>query len=244
MALLVGHHILVVKAKPGDNAQKYTGEITPLPEDVKKEVFSEIADPSLQAAVLPLMLEATGGYGDDLILGYIAVGALVLSGLWALSQSNRRTEMPERHPLCKALSHYGPLHSVVPQIDADVAAGTSTLSSVTFTRNWIISCWLTQVAVMRRDEIIWAYKKRTKHSVNFIPTGTSYALVLRDTRGKLLELSSSEKYVDSYLKSLAEQTPWVIFGYDRKLEKLYKKQREIFAQTVSGRKAAIGTANT
>jgi hypothetical protein len=92
---------------------------------------------------------------------------------------------------------------------------------------------------MRRDEIIWAYKKRTKHSVNLIPTGSSYSLVLRDARGKLLELPNSEQLIDSYLASLVEQTPWVIFGYDRKLEKLYKKQLQSFAQTVSDRRSTM-----
>ena len=152
--------------------------------------------------------------------------------------------MLERHPLCKALSQYGPLYSVVPEIDADVTAGTSSLNSVTFSRNWIISCWLTRVAVMRRDEIIWAYKKRTKHSVNFIPTGSSYSLVLRDARGKLLELSNSEQMVDGYLASLGQKTPWVIFGYDRKLEKLYKKELQSFAQTVSDRRATMQVAKS
>jgi hypothetical protein len=131
---------------------------------------------------------------------------------------------------------------VVPQIDADIAAGSATFSSMTFSRDWIISCWLTQVAVMRRDEVIWIYKKRTKHSVNFIPTGSSYSLVLRDSRGKLLELSNSEKDVNLYLTSLGEQTPWVIFGYDKQVEKLYKKQLQAFVRTVSDRKAAIQAA--
>jgi hypothetical protein len=242
MATIVGKHILVVRAKPGDIRENYTGAIKSLPDDLKKAVFSGMADPDLQAATLPVMLDATASYGEESILGYVVVGALVLSGLWMFLLSKKRTEMPERHPLCKALSQYGPLHSVVPQVDADVASGTATFSSATFSRDWILSCWLTQVAVMRRDEVIWAYKKRTKHSVNFIPTGSSYSLVLRDARGKLLELSNSEKYVDGYLASLAEQTPWVIFGYDRKLEKLYKKQLQSFVQTVSDRRAAIQTA--
>jgi len=97
---------------------------------------------------------------------------------------------------------------------------------------------------MHRDEIIWAYKKRTKHSVNFIPTGSSYSLVLRDARGKLLELSNSEQMVDGYLASLGQQTPWVIFGYDRKLDKLYKKELQSFAQTVSGRRATMQSAKS
>jgi hypothetical protein len=244
MAMTVGKHILVVKAKPGDIRQNYTGTLTSMPDDLKKEVYSGLGEPDLQAATLRLLLDATSSYGDALILAYVVVGALVVSGLWMFFLSKRRIEMPERHPLCKALSKYGPLYSVVPEIDSDVAAGTSSFSSVTFSRNWIISCWLTQVAVIRRDEIIWVYKKRTKHSVNFIPTGSSYSLVLRDARGKLLELSNSEQMVDGYLASLGQQTPWVIFGYDRKLEKLYKKELQSFTQTVSGRRATMQGAKS
>jgi uncharacterized protein DUF6709 len=182
------------------------------------------------------------GNSADLTLAYVVIGGLVLSGLWAYIQSKRRTEMPERHPLCKALGEYGPLVSTVPQIDGEFTTANSTLGHATFTRNWVICCSLSKSLVMRRDEIIWAYKKRTKHSVNFIPTGTSYAIILRDARGKLLKLSASEQLVNSYLSSLAEQTPWVVFGYDQKLEKLYKKQRQLFAQTVTERKTAMNIA--
>ena len=59
----------------------------------------------------------------------------------------------------------GPLYSVVPQTDADFSAANSTLGGVTFTRNWIISCWLTKTIVMRRDEIVGVYKKRTYRSL-------------------------------------------------------------------------------
>jgi hypothetical protein len=244
MAVIVGQHILVVRAKPGEVRRNYTGALTSLPDDLRKAVYSDLEDPNLKAAVLPVMIDATGSYGEGLILGYVVVDALTLSSLWMLFLSKRRTEMPERHPLCKALSQYGPLYSVVPQIDADIAAGTATFNSVTFSRDWIVSCWLTQVAVMKRDELVWVYKKRTKHSVNFIPTGSSYSLVLRDSRGKILELSNSERDVNAYLSSLADQTPWVIFGFDKELAKLYKKHLQTFAQTVSDRKASIQAAKT
>jgi hypothetical protein len=97
---------------------------------------------------------------------------------------------------------------------------------------------------MRRDEIVWVYKKRTKHSVNLIPTGTTYSLILRDTRGKALEISNSEQYVNNFLSSLMEQTPWVLFGYDSKLEKLDKKQPQSFGQVVAERKATMEAART
>jgi len=242
MGTIVGKHILFVKAKPGQIATTYTGEIVPLPSDIKKQVFSNMEDQDLEAMTLPVMLDATGIYGHDLILAYVAVGVLMLSGLWAFIQSKRRTETPESDPLCRALSVYGPLVSVVPQIDGEFRAGNSVLGGATFTLNWVIVCSLGRSLVMRRDEIIWAYKKRTRHSVNFIPTGTSFAIILRDARGKLVELSASEQQVDSYLSSLERQTPWVVFGYDSKLEKHYNKQRQGFAQAVIERKTAMNTA--
>jgi hypothetical protein len=239
MLMLVGKHILIVKAKPGMTRESYSGGLSPIPDDVKKEVFANLEEPDLQAAIFPLVLDATGDYGDDLVLGYVVIGGLVLGGLWALIQSKRRSEMPERHPLCKALSQYGPLYSIVPEIDAEFCAANSTFASTTFTQNWVIACWLTHSHVMRRDEIIWAYKKRTRHSVNFIPTGTSHAVILRDTRGKLLELSGTELYVNGFLSGFAEQTPWIIFGYDKKIEKLYRKERQNFVRVVAERKAEL-----
>jgi hypothetical protein len=244
MALMVGTRILIVKAKPGVKAVTYTGAIVPLPVDVKREFFADLNDPSLQAATFPVMLDASQDYGEDLVLGGIAGGLLFLLGLWALIISKARSERPEMHPLCKALSQHGSLYTVISQIDSEAGTAAARLGDATFTPNWVICCSLTRSLAMNRQEIIWIYKKRTKHSVNFIPTGTTYAFIIRDARGKSLEISTTQKYVDSYLTSLAEQTPWVIFGYDRKLEKLYNKQRAAFIQTVAERKAAMLGAGT
>lgn len=193
----------------------------------------------LLAGRLSLGFYGAISHDPNLAFGYVIVGVLVVSGLWALWQSRRRTETPESHPLCKALARYGPLYSLVPQIDVDTGAGTANFGGTTFTRNWVFTCGWTKATLMCRDEILWAYKKRVKHSVNLIPTGSTYSLVLGDARGQLLELQSSEQNVDLYLRSLADQTPWIIFGYDRKTEKLYKKQRESFIQSVSDRKRAM-----
>lgn len=234
MVTIVGKRILIVKADPGDKAQKYTGTLTALPDDIKKDVFSHMPEPAMQAATLPLLLDAADPYGGSIRLGYIVVGVCVLLALWVLLLSKRRTDIPERHPLCKLLLQYGPLEAVVPEIDADVASGSSTFAAATFSRNWVITCWPMHVGVMRRDEIVWAYQKKTKG----IRSGTTYTLILRDARGQLLELSSSEKDVNSYLTRLSEETPWVIFGFDQKLDELYNKQLQSFVQAVSDRKTS------
>jgi hypothetical protein len=241
MAMIVGSRILIVKTKPGVKAEKYTGAIVSLPDDLKKELFSDSSDSKLQAATLPMMLDASDDYDSGLIPGGILVGGLLLLSLWTSIKSKRRIEHPETHPLCKQLGQYGTLYTLVPEIDEEARTAASTLAGVTFTLNWVILCSLSKTVVMRRPEIVWAYKKRTKHSVNFIPTGTTYSLILRDSRGKLVEISNSEQNIDIYLSSLVQQTPWVIFGFDRKIDKLYQKERPSFVEAVSGRKSSMET---
>jgi hypothetical protein len=240
MAMIVGSRILIVKTMPGAKAEKYTGTIVLLPDDLKKELFANIADSKLQAATLPLMLDASEDYADGLMPGGVMVGILLLISLWTYIKSKTRSEHPETHPLCKALSQYGPLYTIVPEIDEEARTAASTLGGVTFTVNWMIVCSLTKTVAMRRQEIVWVYKKRTKHSVNFIPVGTTNSLALRDSRGKLLQIYGSEQYIDNCLSSLVKETPWIIVGYDRKLEKLYKKQRPAFVEAVATRHSGSG----
>jgi hypothetical protein len=237
MAMIVGKHILIVRSKPGAKADSYTGKIVPLPSDLKKRIFSNSLD--LQPAALPVMLETTREYDEDLIAGLVIAAACLTLGLWTLSRSKLRRDDPERHPLCKSLSKYGPLYSLVPEIDAEFGAGASDLGGVTFTKNWLVKCTVFESRVMRRDEIVWVYNKRTKHSVYFIPTGTTFAAILRDSRGQLLEVRGSEEQISNLLAFIAQPMPWIIVGYDRKTDKLYKRQRQAVIETVAGRKAAM-----
>jgi len=89
-------------------------------------------------------------------------------------------------------------------------------------------------------------QEENKAFCNFIPTGSSYSLLVRDARGKLPELSNSEQLVNSYLASLAEQTPWVIFGYDGKLEKLYKKHYSPLSKRylIAGQRCKLPSSKT
>jgi len=242
MMMIVGRHLLVVKAKPKEKADAYLGKIVALPDDLKKRIFSGLQNSKqIEEATFPVMLDASKEYADNDFWSGITVALLFVAGaMWLFYLYRKRTDSPEKHPLARMISRYGPIFRLVPQIDAEVAAGSSYLLGVRMTENWLISCTVTKSIVMRRDELLWVYKKRTKHSVNLIPTGTSYSAVLRDSRGKTFEISASnEEQTEGFLSTLACRTPWVIVGYDKKLEKLYKKNRVEFSAMVSQRKAAL-----
>jgi hypothetical protein len=244
MVMIVGKHLLVVKAKPKEQADSYLGRIVALPDDLKKRLFSGLQDSrSIEEATFPVMLDASEEYADSDFWSSVTVALLfVIGAMWLFYLYKKRTDSPETHPLERMISKYGPIFSLVPQIDAEVAAGSSYLLGVRMTENWLISCTVAKSIVMRRDELLWVYRKRTKHSVNLIPTGTSYSAVLRDSRGKTLEISATnEEQTEGFLSTIVCRTPGVIVGYDKKLDKLYRKDRLEFSTMVSQRKAALAS---
>src|SRR5438034_340683 len=57
--------------------------------------------------------------------------------------------------------------------------------------------------VLRLSDLLWAYKKVTKHSVNFIPTGKTYDAVLACYGGSAT-VKGAEKTVDALLGFAAQ----------------------------------------
>jgi hypothetical protein len=156
MMMVVGMHLLIVKAKPKRIAEVYTERIATPSADVKKSIFSSAQDSKeSEDATFPIMLDASKPYADDEF--WSATSIAVLFTLFATSLFylyRRRTASPEKHPLAKAIFEHGPIYSLIPQIDAEVAAGSAYLLGVRMTENWLISCTVTRCSVMRRDEIL------------------------------------------------------------------------------------------
>jgi hypothetical protein len=70
---------------------------------------------------------------------------------------------------------------------------------------------------------VWVYKKVTKHSVNFIPTGKTYSVILVGRHRQRIEEQMKEQAVNEMLADLATRVPWVLFGFTKDLEKAWQK---------------------
>ena len=239
MGLMVGSRILIVKARPGQRATSYKGELVSLPGDVKDRIFKRL-DADIQAAFLPVMLDASEDYDDGLVALGIALLIPLSIAAWNLLKWRRRSSDPTRHPFVKALAKYGPLETIVPQVDAEVASGYTILgNSVTATKGWFLQCSFSAVKAMRTDDVLWAYMKRTKHSVNFIPTGTTFSSLIWDSRGQNIETTGTEQQVLGLLTALANAMPWIIVGYDAKVQTQFRKDRNALAAVVAQRRQEI-----
>jgi hypothetical protein len=63
----------------------------------------------------------------------------------------------------------------------------------------------------------------TKHSVNFIPTGKTYSVILTGRHRQRIEEQMKEKAVNDLTMEIANRVPWAIFGFDKNLEQAWKK---------------------
>jgi hypothetical protein len=73
------------------------------------------------------------------------------------------------------------------------------------------------------EDLVWIYKKVTKHSVNFIPTGKTYSVILVGRHKQRTEEQMKDHAVNELLVQLAGKVPWALFGFDQNLDKAWRK---------------------
>ncbi len=84
--------------------------------------------------------------------------------------------------------------------------------------------------LLRPWEVAWAYQSTTQHRTNGIPSGKTYAAVLRTMDGKQYTLSMSESQVQTLLGAMETALPGTVLGYSDELAGLYKNNRDFFSQ--------------
>jgi len=235
--LQVGEKILLVKAPPGEARLSYSGQLVPTQESVQTGLLNHISarEPQLASQVLPFTLDAVD-YRDT---GYAFLFAgLPILGLavWNCMRGLRRSSDLQTTPMWKSLSAFGNVYQLGPQIDLDLRSGARKYGKINIGSRWMtqqkpFTTWVSPV-----DDLVWVYKKVTKHSVNFIPTGKTYAVVLVGRHKQRTESQMKEQVVNELLADLAQRTPWVIFGFDKNLSNTWQKNPESIIAAVDSRR--------
>jgi hypothetical protein len=235
--LRVAEKILLVKASPGAEQLEYSGELVPTADQVNSDLLAPLAgqQADVRAAVLPFTLNAAdyrdNGYGM-LIVG-IPFFALAM---WNCLKAARRSSEPQLAPVWKNLAAFGNAEQLSQQIEAELQpAMTRTYGKLQITPQWMVrrkffSTWISPVA-----DLVWVYKKVTKHSVNFIPTGKTYSVVLVGRHRQRTEEQMKEQAVNTLLGDLATRVPWALFGFDQNLERNWRKTPAQVISTVDSR---------
>ncbi len=240
--LLLGKRLLIVKSGPSEKGTVFQGALGELSADVRSEIVVPLLKeyPNANQAFLPLMLDATGFRGD----GYIALAIcipVVLLAVWLIRKVITRRNASETHPIVKAATWYGSLADTSQQFDTELRGNIVKFGKTKVTQSWVLLPSTFGLAMCHIPNLIWAYKKVTKHYHNFIPTGKTYAVIMYDRYGKPLQMQAGQKKVDAILNLLAERAPWAVFGYSDELNQTLRTNWGGFVATVDAKRSGISS---
>lgn len=113
------------------------------------------------------------------------------------------------------------------------------IGSLSLTPSWMLRRYMFGVEAIPMEAVVWIYKRVTKKSVNFIPSGTDYAAIIWIRTGESLEFGHD---VDSVLQEVASRAPWAIAGYSKSREDNWHKSRRVILDEVDDRRRTLGGA--
>ena len=248
----LGGKFVLIKSPESSPVSSYTGALQEVPSELRSRIQSGILDPSnlkFEDTFVPLMVDATD-FKTGAWVG-LAIGIpLLLLAVYNILKTVKRSGNLDSSPIAKYLSkRYNQPAAVVAQaIDQDFKNSNSVtpLGRVQVSTNWLLRLSAFRVDVVALNEIVWVYQKVVKHSYNFIPTGKTYAIVIRDRFGGLISVDAGrgkgKDRVAGFFQLITSRVPWVIAGFSLDLKKLYDKNRAQFVAMVDQRRGQAGAA--
>jgi hypothetical protein len=232
-ALEVGSRFLIVKAvaEPGTTVE---GELVPIAAELDQHLFATPEMRQVRVRFYPYCLDTasfrTPGYWG-LGIG-AALALLVGGGAW---RARGRLSDPASHPLLQRTASWGDPASVSGEIESEQARPWRRCGAITITDRYVVKSSFFSLDVVRLADLLWAYKRVTKKSVNFVPVGKDYHAVLACVGGTV-EVQGKDAEVDEILHYVASKTPWAVFGHSKELEDLFRKDPAGFVAGVGERR--------
>ena len=227
--LVVGDRLLVVKRAEG-TPTTVEGELAAMPSELDRHLFNSPQMEAIRGRFYPYYLDDS----RFRMPGYIGVAGVLILAFLLLKYGLpawRYAQDVASHPVVKRLVEWGDPMGIAIEARREADSPRYKGGGWRMTEKYLIRSAPFAFDLLRLSDLLWAYKKVTKHSVNFIPTGKSYAGVLV-CYGGAAEVTGKEKSVDAMLTCAAERAPWALFGYSDDLAKLFKQKTQEFCAAI------------
>lgn len=234
-AVPYGEKVLLVKSR-SQLGQTVQGTF----EKMSADLFSKFAGDDT-SALLPVVLEE----GDPRIGCWI--GDILLAGTaalfgWFFVVSFRRWQNPSSHPAVVRLGNRDEQDAASALLESQLGdPSVVRMGGHDFMRDFLVNQRPHRFDVRRWSDLLWAYQKSTKHSVNFIPTGTTFDAVLcfADGMEVVVQGGRNERVAKGVLAAAQERAPWAVHGFDERTQRAWKKDRAGFCQAVDERRESM-----
>jgi hypothetical protein len=232
-ALQTGDRFLVVKTA-GEELTTVEGELRPWYGELEAHLFSSpqmrAARPRFHPYFLDTAAFRSGGYWG-LGLGSVFFALL---GAWS-ARAWTRLRTPSAHPLVARVSEWGDPVVVSAEIESEAAQPWRTAGTFKIGDRYVLNASFYGLSVFRLSDLLWAYKKVIKKSVNFVPVGKDYQAVLC-CAGGTAQVQTKEAVVDEILHHAAARAPWAIFGHTQEIANAFRKDAAGFVAAVAERR--------
>jgi hypothetical protein len=165
----------------------------------------------------------------------LIVSLVFLLGVWNCIKAIRRYGELQTAPVWKHLSVYGNTEQLSLEIEQQRLGSKKKYGNLEVTGSWLVNKSLFSTWVSPIGDLAWVYKKVTKHSVNMIPTGKTYSVIVYGRHKQHIEVSMKEKQVTELMSEFAARVPWAIYGYSKDLEATWRKNPANLIGTVDSR---------
>jgi hypothetical protein len=232
-ALVVGEKLLVCKGGSGFQTT-VEGELSPMPADLVGQLFNTREMQELRGRFYPFYLN------DESFRfpGYVAIAGLTVLAYLLVTKGLsawRYMHDPASHPVVARVATWGDPIGVAVAAEQEARSPRYSGGGWLITDQFLIRSTFFSFDVLRLIDLLWAYKKVTKHSVNFIPTGKTCSAMLI-CYGGAATIKGSEKTTEEILGFAAQRIPWAVFGFSKEIEKYFNKNTRDFCAAVEQRR--------
>jgi hypothetical protein len=236
-ALIVGGKSLIVETPKLRQARDLTvvGTLSSFPPDLRTMLVQKLGRQVLRKDYYPFYLKAGSIRGQ----AYAVVAVLLLiegALLIAARPSLGILSEPGSGRVMKKLGSWGDPYQVSAAIERETREPpTRRIGFWKVTRSYLVLSRPFAFDIFRFEDILWAYRQETKHTIHFIiPTGSTFRarLVCSNGTAVVRGFRGRRRGVDELLALVAERTPWALSGFSRETLFRFKKDPDRFREEI------------
>jgi hypothetical protein len=235
LVVRVGDHHLLVKASASHQGNRFAGLLTGISSaELEKAVTPFIHEHSLrEGSFLPAQLNCTVDTSRGLVVGGFFIALFLAPGIFWTGLGMWRLLRPQSHPLARALQRFGRPAEVA---DAIGQSGQPVrVGPVEIAGDWLV-CRSRQsgVVVFRNDDLVWIHKlletvnRRSLHRVK-----------IYDRNGMRFVGAGSADEIDAVVAAITERLPWLVVGWDERVDKQWKEDPASLVPRVAERREEL-----
>jgi|GEM_PF-4384982 hypothetical protein len=218
---IIGKHILVLEGSPNNTPSgNFEGVVDSLSPELQNNIVSDFNnDPELKgldASILPYIISNKGMTGlDDFWLFLFGLGLFCVGGYITYKRSIDREDKKHYAYQVASLAGYSSIDELSNDFIQSEKTGTVKIGGYTLSNKFLFIDNHFSFRIYPLSQMYWSYKKIVKKSVNFVPTGKDYEIVMHFRPKQVVAIKEPEESVNQHLMLLMKLCPGAKFGYTK-----------------------------